>query len=301
MHRNQRTLVALSGTIADRSLVKYAGLLASMGFARSYEFVHVASSESDTHTPQYDHQTEEYVASLVSELFQPGRPELTVTTAVHHGVPIDTLLEVISAKQCDLVLLGQNDGRTGQRRTARRLALVAPCSVLLLPLSAPVTIHTVLAPVDFSKNSTDSAEVAISIAHAAQHAACRLAHVYSDTSTVRYPETVEENLRLQNEAFNRFAATLNTRGMLVEQLLIEGNDIAGSILHLAERHAADLLVVSTRGRSSAASVLLGSVTSELLIRSPIAVLAVKHFGAMMGLYDVLKEHRFLSGENLHTN
>jgi nucleotide-binding universal stress UspA family protein len=125
--------------------------------------------------------------------------------------------------------------------------------------------------------------------------------VYSDTSTVRYPETVEENLRLQNEAFNRFAATLNTRGMLVEQLLIEGNDIAGSILHLAERHAADLLVVSTRGRSSAASVLLGSVTSELLTRSPIAVLAVKHFGAMMGLYDVLKEHRFLSGENLHTN
>jgi len=33
MHRNERTLVALSGTISDRKIVEYAARFAELGFA----------------------------------------------------------------------------------------------------------------------------------------------------------------------------------------------------------------------------------------------------------------------------
>jgi hypothetical protein len=54
----------------------------------------------------------------------------------------------------------------------RRLALVGPCSVLLLPELASPTVSGIMAPVDFSEHSADSVQVAASIAKAAGLAEC---------------------------------------------------------------------------------------------------------------------------------
>jgi hypothetical protein len=70
---------------------------------------------------------------------------------------------------------------------------------------------------------------------------------------------------------------------------------------VADREGADLIVMSTRGRSRSAAILLGSVTEETIIESRLPLLAVKHFGARMGVLEALLDRRFLRAPGLHTD
>jgi hypothetical protein len=49
--------------------------------------------------------------------------------------------------------------------------------------------------------------------------------------------------------------------------------------------------MSTRGRSQAASVLLGSTTSDVIAGTHVPLLAVKHYGSKMTLLEALLNHR----------
>jgi sulfate permease, SulP family len=99
----------------------------------------------------------------------------------------------------------------------------------------------------------------------------------------------------------QFLARIESRGVRLTPYSLEGNKIAESIIYAAELHKSDLIVINTRGRSTAASILLGSVASQVLIQSPVAVLAVKHFGSMMNLFQVLRENQFWTKGNQKTN
>ena len=301
MIRHQRTLVALSATPTDRALVSYARLLAKMGFARHYHFVHVRTPAQIVDDPQQDSQIFRMCENLVGELFGNPRPEVSASCHVLVGVRVDQLIEFISAQCCDLVLLGHRKDRSGQRSLARRLAMIAPCSVWMVPEGAPLSIAEIMAPADLSDHSADGVQVAASIARAARLPRCVVTHVFSDPSIIRYDEHDEEICNNKQAAFAKFIAPIDRHGVEMEPFFMEGNNVARTILHAAERYASDLLVMSTRGRSRAASILLGSVTSQVMTESPIAVLAVKHFGAMMNLFQALKESQFWSQRDPKTN
>ena len=59
--------------------------------------------------------------------------------------------------------------------------------------------------------------------------------------------------------------------------------------------------MATRGRSRAASVLLGSTTSAVMANTAIPVLAVKHFGSRMTLREALLNHRIWEQQSPKTN
>ena len=52
---------------------------------------------------------------------------------------------------------------------------------------------------------------------------------------------------------------------------------------MVEQHEVDLIVMATRGRSRSAAILLGSVTEEMILATGVPLLAVKHFGARLGV------------------
>lgn len=301
MNRHQRTLVALSATPTDQALVGYARMLASLGFARHYHFAHIRTpAQSAGEAPANScllHECEK----LVDEQFGQPRPDVSSSCHVQEGVRVDSLIEFISEQRCDLVLLGHRKNRSGQRSLARRLAMIAPCSVLMVPEGAPQSISEVMAPVDFSDHSADSVQVAAAIARAAGLRRCVVTHVFSDPSIIRYDEHTDEIRRSEQAAFEKFIAPVDCHNLEMAPYFLEGNDVAHTILHAAERYRSDLLVMSTRGRSRAASILLGSVTSQVMTESPIAVLAVKHFGAMMNLFQALKESHFWTQRDPKTN
>jgi SulP family sulfate permease len=283
MNKFERPLVALSLTEEDEGLLQYAGMLVErLGWA-DLDFVHVAAKDS--------HRWLEPLREAVHRYF--GETKLPDEHSLHaaDGARLDEILRIAVDHKRDLLLVGHRRTRSGRRSLARRLAMVSPASVWLVPDESPARISNILAPVDFSESSADAFAVAIGIARANGLDRLHAVHVYFDPSTVRYDEHVREVVGQEEEAFEKFLAGIDTQGVEVETILVEGTQTAEDILQTAEQLGSDLIVMNTRGRSHAASVLLGSTTSEAMAATTVPLLAVKHYGSRMTLLEALLNHR----------
>jgi sulfate permease, SulP family len=297
----ERMLVALSATEADVHLLKYAQMLASMGLGKQYDFVHVRTPARKAQEPESDNEVLRRCQESVDAFFAPVENDVARQCHVIEGVRVDSLIDFIASRHCDIALVGHRSTRSGQRSLAKRLAMIAPCSVWLVPDGAPVSLTNIMMPVDFSENSADSVGVATSIAKTAGLSECLAVHIFSDPSIIRYDEHIDELRSSEHESYNKFVAPIDRHGITVEPAFVEGNNVSGTILYTAKRHGADLLVMNTRGRSRAASILLGSVTTQVMVDSPVAVLAVKHAGASLTLFQALKENKPWRQANPKTN
>ncbi|MGE0758893.1 MAG: universal stress protein [Pirellulaceae bacterium] len=289
MKRFQRVTVALAAAPTDRPLLEYARVLAHIGLGSEYHFVHVHTPARPADAPESNVSVWTRCRAEVEEYFGSPREDTRLRCTVLEGLRVDSLIESLTQSHADLVLVGHRRTRSGQRSLAKRLAMVAPCSVWLVPDSAPVSITQVLAPVDFSDNSADSVAVAAAIARHAGLRACTALHVFSDPDMIRYDERLEDVRRHERDAFQQFLGNIDCQGIQIQPAVVEGYQVGNTILHCAGCHGTDLLVMNTRGRSRAAAILLGSVTSQVMAESPVAVLAVKHAGAMLGLFEALRE------------
>lgn len=295
MNRNQRYMIALANTEHDAPLLRYASQLARLHLGREFRFVHVTRSGAHAGEVHALPQEDEATVRLAGEVERHfGTPPEGVVTSCHllGGERVDALLEFATRSRSDVIMLGHRHERSGQRSLARRMAMLSPSSVWLVPEGAPGEIRRVLAPVDFSDHSADALAVAASLASAVHAERCLGLHVYFDDTLLPTPEHVATVRAGKEAAFHQFLARANTPGFKVETRLEEGPFPSRTILRVAREEAADLIVMNTRGRSRAAAVLLGSVTTQVMVESPVAILAVKHFGAAMGLFQVLKEHQF---------
>jgi nucleotide-binding universal stress UspA family protein len=162
----------------------------------------------------------------------------------------------------------------------------------VLGLASPDRLSSILAPVDFSSHSRDALSLATSIAAARGLKQCLALHVFFDPSTVRYDEHIDEIRGKEEAAFENMLAATDCHGIHVESLFEESTNVSQTIVRVAEQHGADLIVMNTRGRSRAAAVFLGSVTSDTLAGTHVPLLAVKHFGSRMTIVEALLNHRF---------
>jgi len=283
-----RPLVALSLTDADAGLLKYAALATAFSAASEVRFAHVLATDSgrpDGDVKSIRQQLRDEAATHFAGL--PAHAAFDVV----RGPRLDELLDLSLRHRHDVIFAGHRRERSGRRSLARRLAMVAPCSVWLAPEGSPCRISNILAPVDFSSDSADALSVATSVAAAAGLARVHALHVYFDPSTVRYDEHVDEVHGQEEAAFQRMLENVDCHGVEVQPLFEESTHVSDAILRVAERLAADLIVMNTRGRSRAAAVFLGSVTSATMMATPIPLLAVKHFGSRLPLLSALLSQR----------
>lgn len=89
---------------------------------------------------------------------------------------------------------------------------------------------------------------------------------------------VAEQEQAQAEGYlSKLAAELKKEGLASDTAVIIG-DPAQEILNFAQKNEADLIIMSTHGRSGATRWLLGSVTDRIIRHSPIPVLTVAPTG-----------------------
>jgi SulP family sulfate permease len=294
----ERILVALSGTPHDAALLRYVRTLSELGIVRQIEFLHVIQEGA---LPLTAIKAEQDVTNSIHRHFGNSTEGIETQLHVLRGIRTDVVLELSSSLKADLIVLGHRKERSGHRSLARRLAMVAPCSVWLIPEDAPGTMNRILAPVDFSDNSADALEMAAFIASKAKTQECLALHVAFDPIVVGYDEHAEQMHFDEKAKFQEFLAPIERHGMEVKTACEDGPDPAKTILRIASERSMDLIVLNTRGRSRAAAVLLGSVTARVLSQSPIAILIVKHSGAMMGLFEVLQDRSFWTAPNPKMN
>ena len=144
--------------------------------------------------------------------------------------------------------------------------------------------RSVLVGIDGSRHALDAVRRAAEIAEA-ERARLTLITVYS--SFVPWPvgvwpgvisqqafEDIVDSKREEAQAAMDAAAAVVVDGTDLFTLLVDDISPADAILRQAEAGGHDLIVVGSRGRGDAASILLGSVSHRILHRSPVPVLVV---------------------------
>jgi nucleotide-binding universal stress UspA family protein len=142
------------------------------------------------------------------------------------------------------------------------------------------TIPTkILVPIDFSPSSHAAVE---SAADLAQHfdAAIHLVHVIPMFPATTFPDFIPETKFIEaakSEAERHFAAVtadLTGKGIKVGSSIEVGDDVSSTILEVAEREKADLVVISTHGLTGWHPLVFGSIAEKVmkLVHCPVLLL-----------------------------
>ena len=147
-------------------------------------------------------------------------------------------------------------------------------------VSSPLRIKQVLVPIDFSECSRKALRYAIPLARH-HKAAITLAYVVPSVSVAfgEYgafdPVAITKEMR---ERAERELATLivdEVRGVVAADTVVYTGSPASEIINIAEKLPADIIVISTHGRSGLKHVLLGSVAERVVRHAHCPVLVVR--------------------------
>jgi nucleotide-binding universal stress UspA family protein len=135
-------------------------------------------------------------------------------------------------------------------------------------------VRRILAPIDFSRGSDESARVAVELA-ARLGASVALLHVFPPSEGMGYvPNEVElaaETARL--EASLADAAKRLGNAVVIVTHLVRGEPWR-EIVDCVSRENSQLVVMGTQGRSGLPQLFMGSVAERVVRRSPVPVLVV---------------------------
>ena len=129
-------------------------------------------------------------------------------------------------------------------------------------------MNLILVPLDTSEAAAEAVEPAMELAEALDYSI--LLVVVGDVVVKNAMQPMMDSERITAEQalasyLGQLAAGLDGRGVSVEMLVIDSTDPAASIADTAEAKGAEMIVMSSHGRTGAARWLLGS-TAERVIR-----------------------------------
>jgi nucleotide-binding universal stress UspA family protein len=221
-----------------------------------------------------------YLAGVQERLERDG---IRVKSEARAGTAVGVILDVVEEKKAAMIAMATH-GATGLKRlllgsVAEAILRKSPVPVFVIrpfwtseesppevPESAPM--RNVLLPVDGS----DLAELAVP-------ASLELARLFeARTILLRVlddgKETDGNEVREAEEHLEAIARTFERRAIDTFTLVEKGNPV-DEILKAARFHHADLIVMTTHGRSGISRLVTGSVTEEVLRRSMVPLLVVR--------------------------
>ena len=302
MKRYERILICIDQPQRDSRILDYARTIVRLADSKELYLLHV--SDDADHGPR-DTPAElspegavtcEALQAVAAEHFE-GSETMKCKCEVIHGAPVLDILRFAYEKDIDLVVIGHHYGDAGAADgdavLARRITRKATCSVLVLPEDCQIKADTILVPVRDSECSANALEVACGIATAAGAAVIAFNIYQVHGGYARAGMTREQQIEALDEAAQRECRRLlervDSRSVTVQCRCAP--DLHGTpvpvVLDAIRKTTADLAVIGARGRTGAAGVLLGTVTEQLIRKSPVPVLAVKKKGECIGILRAL--------------
>ncbi len=204
------------------------------------------------------------------------------------GRPADHLLEIARAEKSDLVVVGSHQRRGLDRlfygSVSYGVVQLSPVSVACVPDAEPPAdpaipeIRCALAATDLSKAGARVVAHACSLlpggglvhlVHALESKGTPnplYAH-YSPGKALSAEESAERRRTIETALRKLVPAEAAGRGIEFRFDVLEGEDVADTILEAANRFDADAICVASHGRSGVAKALLGSVAETCVKRS----------------------------------
>ena len=302
MERYERILLCIDRPDRDYRMLGYTGTIARLAKSNEVHLLHVASEGADLpdEMPREEHAAGEVTpetlrALAVDHLEAYG--EQAVPCEVVRGTALIEILRYAHDKDIDLIIVGRSSGgrsaASSEAALARRVTRKATCSVLTLPENARVNIDTILVPVRNSECSANALAVACAVAAASSAGVIAFNVCQVHSGYLRVGTTLEEHQSILETQARRECEKLLRRVDCSDATVTTkcAPDLHGKpvpiILEAIESQAADLVLIGARGRTGAAGVLLGTVTEQLIQRSPVPVLAVKKKGECIGILRAL--------------
>lgn len=300
MYRIQHILSELNLDHADNEVTEFSSIFTHYTKADELYFSHVKEyldareelpMDDDILLPTQTEVARDRMLRTIREHYK-GYSATKTKLLVEEGNPLKFLRRQVEEHEIDLVIIGREPHSPTARRLPVQLTRKVPCSVLIVPEDAEARITSIIVPVDFSHHSKDAVEEAIALAIASKQEEITLLHVF------RLPSGYSKNGKCEDEfcqamrknameEYEFFIEKVDLRGIGVTFHISHSEDLVAGILNEIKRQQGDMVVVGARGRRTGAGVFMGSITEDLIARSPVPVLAVKEKARGMSFYEAL--------------
>ena len=217
-----------------------------------------------------------------------------VAVDVLEGSSIKETLHYADIKEADLIVMGRKKSLKGSGVSASRIARKSNCSVLFVPELLPESLSKILLPIDFGITSERSYCVAEQFMSrkATNLSLIHLYHVPHGYSKTGRGYEQFDTIMLQHAEKEYQAFTENLKMTKIPDIhFVNGDkeDHEDIIMSYAEEINADLIVIGSKGKSTSAFILLGSMAEKLLLKNDhIPLLIVKRKNENMSLLDALR-------------
>ncbi|MDH4044176.1 MAG: universal stress protein [Gemmatimonadota bacterium] len=302
MYRYKHILVCLNLSQVDPTVLRYAGLLTRLAKSERAWCIHVVAKsnlpesflkEYPQLSPDVDDMMQQQLAEVVENNLQ-GFEGTEKILRILQGDKLKELLAQIEDNSIDLTIVGRKKEQSGRDSLEKQLTRRAPCSVLVVPEGSAPRITSVLCAVDFTEFSKRALDKALLYCRHLELPTLHVAHYFdlptgyhkAGLSADEFAAKLEPHIQ---QEFDEFLAKVDTGGVTVQRVLRRAGDVAKAIREEVKAVGADLLVLGSRGRSAAASVLLGTLPEKLIWTIEIPMLVAKEKGEGAGLLKLLRD------------
>ena len=193
------------------------------------------------------------------------------------GRKADHLVQLVEERNADLLVVGTHHRRALAKlwSVSHNVLRTSPVSVATVPVAAELppseqplpSFRKVLVATDFSPLGNRA--IPFAFAAAGENAEVHILHVGDAVFSPEMERALLQRLLAQVPAGVRWQG----KRALPEVILAAGEDPASRIAQAAERHAVDLLVLGSHGRTGLSEFLLGSVARGVMekVRRPVLV------------------------------
>lgn len=287
----KKTIIAgIDLSDSDKTVIASASLFQKLFQAEKVELNHVLKAGESTEA------LTEIKALITKKVEQYGSAELqdNYTISIVTGDPEEVLIRRSEAENASLIILGRKYHRKN-RLITNALIERAGCNLLLVPDETLPNIKEIVVPIDFSDQSRDGLNIAMTIAGQLD-ATINCLNVYtvpsgyhtSGKSYEEYAEIMKQNAIKDEE---RFENKLNfSKKLQFDYVLDDDNDPADKLYDYAVSKEADLVCIGSRTMSTFAAIFFASIVERLLEFSRnLPLLVVKDKKSKRSFLDLLRK------------
>ncbi len=275
-------MVCLDLTRMDDFLMNYAFYISNF-FDSAYKiyFTHNIKfdypEEADELLSNLDKPLKEVIEDIIYEKIKEVSDESADKIAFdilvqENDSTFTTLASIANEEEVDLIIAGKKISYPGSGYVVEKMLSISDlkADLLMVPETAYHQVQNILTPTDFSEDSKKAIEFGLFLKQKAgaqldcQYVYHIPTHFFPYIPVDNLQGKMKESAEKEWNAFKEELDVEGSEGLNCSFTYDEGKNVAQSIYDHALQRNKDLIIISSKGKSALASIVMGSVASRLI-------------------------------------